>query len=101
MNGFTGKNVLVTGGTSGIGQAIAVRFANEGCDVAINYRASLEEAEKTHALFHDCAEQVEEMGVKHIPVRADVSKEEDILMMFETVIREMGPVDILINNAGF
>jgi glucose 1-dehydrogenase len=101
MNGLIGKNVLVTGGSSGIGQAITVRFAKEGSNVAINYRSSLAEAEKTHALFHDFEDQMEDMNVKHIPVRADVSKEEDILQMFALVAQEMGPVDILINNAGF
>ncbi len=69
--------------------------------MAINYRSSLEEAEKTHALFHDYEGQMEDMDVKHIPVRADVSREADILAMFATVMQEMGPVDILINNAGF
>jgi glucose 1-dehydrogenase len=101
MNSFTGKNVLVTGGSSGIGQAIAVKFGREGASVAINYRSSLAEAEHTHELFHDHQDEMEEMGVKHIPVRADVSKEDDILEMFATVRREMGLLDILINNAGF
>lgn len=101
MNGLRGKNVLVTGGSSGIGQAIAVRFAKEGCNVAINYRSSLEEAQKTHAMFHDYEGQMEDMDVKHIPVRADISKEEDILKMFATTLAEMGPLDVLINNAGF
>ncbi len=101
MNGLKGKNVLVTGGTSGIGQAIAVRFAKEGCNVAINYRSNVEDAEKTHALFHDYEGEMEKTGVKHIPVRADVSKEEDILAMFDAVMQEMGPLDILVNNAGF
>jgi glucose 1-dehydrogenase len=101
MNGLNGKNVLVTGGTSGIGQAIAVRFAKEGCNVAINYRSHVEEAEKTHALFHDYEGQMEEMGVKHIPVRADISNEGDILAMFATVQDGIGPLDILVNNAGF
>jgi glucose 1-dehydrogenase len=106
MNGLQGKNVLVTGGTSGIGQAIAIRFAKEGCNVAINYRSNLEGAERTHALIHDhegfsLADRTEEMGVKHIPIQADVSKEEEILEMFSTVKKEMGLVDILVNNAGF
>ncbi len=47
MKGLRGKNVLVTGGSSGIGQAVAVRFAHEGANVAINYRKSREEAEET------------------------------------------------------
>jgi NAD(P)-dependent dehydrogenase (short-subunit alcohol dehydrogenase family) len=50
MNGLKGKNVLVTGGTSGIGQAIAVRFAREESNVAINSPGSMEDAEKTHNL---------------------------------------------------
>jgi glucose 1-dehydrogenase len=101
MRRFEGRNVLVTGGSSGIGQAIAVRFANEGANVAINYNSRLADAEKTHALMHDMMGQMEEMGVKHLLVRADVSREEDILAMFDTVRAEMGPLDILINNAGF
>jgi glucose 1-dehydrogenase len=101
MNGLKGKNVLVTGGTSGIGQAIAVRFAQEGSNVAINYRSSLEEAEKTHALFHDYEGAMEKANVIHLPVRADISNETDILNMFQMVLEQMGPVDVLVNNAGF
>ena len=101
MRRFEGRNVLVTGGSSGIGQAIAVRFANEGANVAINYNSRLSDAEKTHALMHDMMGQMEEMGVKHLLVRADVSKEDEVIAMFQAVQVEMGPLDILINNAGF
>lgn len=48
MNGIRGKNVLVSGGSSGIGQAIAVRLGLEGANVAINYRKGEDEAETTH-----------------------------------------------------
>jgi glucose 1-dehydrogenase len=54
MTGLKGKNVLVTGGTSGIGQAIAVRFAREGSNVAINYRKSPEDAAETEQQVAGC-----------------------------------------------
>ncbi len=101
MYGLQGKNVLVTGGTSGIGQAIAVCFAQEEANVAINYLSSHEEAEKTHALFHGTKEYMEKMGVKHIIVQADVAKEDQIVEMFRQVQEQLGPLDVLINNAGF
>jgi glucose 1-dehydrogenase len=101
MKGLKGKNVLVTGGSSGIGQAIAIRFAQEGANVAINYRKSREEAEKTHELIHACLGQMEEYGVKHLLVQADVSQEADVDRMFQETIGGLGGLDILINNAGF
>jgi glucose 1-dehydrogenase len=87
MKGIKGKNVLVTGGSSGIGQAIAVRLAQEGANVAINYRKGIAEAEKTHALIHgdNFMDQMEEMGVKHVLVQADVAKEEEILSPYSRV----------------
>jgi glucose 1-dehydrogenase len=101
MQGLRGKNVLVTGGSSGIGQAIAVRFGQEGANVAINYRKGQAEAEHTHDLIHETLSRMEEEGVRHIVVQADVAKEEDIVRMVETTIAELGGLDILINNAGF
>ena len=104
MKGIQGKNALVTGGSSGIGQAIAVRFAQEGANVAINFRKSAAEAEKTHELVHTAIDhtmdQMAAMGVKHVLAQGDVSKEEDILQMFDETITGLGGLDILINNAG-
>ncbi len=92
MKGLKGKNVLVTGASVGIGQAIAIRFAEEGCNVAINYNSTRSGAEKTQ-------EQVDKFGVKSIIVQADVSKEEDCINMVERTIESFGSLDILVNNA--
>ncbi len=101
MQGLRGKNVLVTGGSSGIGQAIAIRFAEEGANVAINYRKGTAEAEHTHEIIHTNLDQMKQSGGKHILVQADVSSEDAIVKMFEMVHTELGGLDILINNAGF
>ena len=101
MQGIRGKNVLVTGGSSGIGQAIAIRFAEEGANVAINYRTGAAEAEHTHEIIHANLDRMMQHGGKHILVQADVSQEDAIVGMFEKVSSELGSLDILINNAGF
>jgi NAD(P)-dependent dehydrogenase (short-subunit alcohol dehydrogenase family) len=79
FTGLQGKKVLATGGTSGIGPAIAVRFAAEGAHVAINYRTHPEDAAETDELVHQaleqCIHEVTAHGVNHILVRADVSNE--------------------------
>jgi glucose 1-dehydrogenase len=104
MKGLADKSVLVTGGTSGIGQAIAVGFAEEGARVAINYRRGLDSVAETDARLREavqeCVACVSEHGVDHILVRADVSVEEDVKRMFAEVIERLGGIDILINNAG-
>ncbi|MEJ2733140.1 MAG: glucose 1-dehydrogenase [Anaerolineae bacterium] len=104
MKGLTDKKVLVTGGTSGIGQAIAVRFAAEGAHVAINYRSSEQDAAETDALVHraleQCVHEVEAHGVNHILVQADLSKEDEVQCMIQEVIEKLGGLDILVNNAG-
>jgi glucose 1-dehydrogenase len=101
MKGLTGKTALITGASSGIGQAIAIRLAQEGCNIAINYRKSAEEAEETEAIaMQKACGQVEECGVKSFLIQGDVSKEQDILEMMEAVTQQFGSLDILINNAG-
>ena len=72
MRGLKGKNVLVTGGTSGIGQAIAVRFAEYGANVAINYLRIPDEAKDTEEKVHACVNQVRQMGVRDVLVQGDV-----------------------------
>ncbi len=101
MIGLKGKNALITGATSGIGQAIAIRLAQEGCNIAINYRKSPEAAVDTQemALQKACG-NIENCGVKSLLVQGDVSQESDIVEMVNTVVKEFGSLDILVNNAG-
>jgi len=100
MQGLKDKNVLITGGTAGIGQATAVRFAGEGAHVAINYRKTPEDAKETEEQVQQCIRQVGELGVKHALVQGDVSDEQQVQAMFEDAIARLGHIDILINNAG-
>lgn len=87
-----GKVALVTGAGSGIGQAIALLFAREGADIAVN-DIDLPSAEKTAAA-------VKQIGRKAIAVKADVANADEVNIMVDRVIKEMGGVHILVNNAG-
>lgn len=101
MNGLRGKNVLVTGASSGIGQSIAVRFAQEGANVALNYlKGGAAETEEQIHHYQMCSAQARNCGVKVVQVRADVSKEEEVQQMIRQTIDELGSLDILVNNAG-
>jgi len=100
MRGLRGKNVLVTGGTSGIGQAIAVRFAEYGANVAINYIRDPEEAVETEGQVHACLARVRQTGVRDVLVRGDVSEEEDVVAMLKSAFDGLGGLDVLVNNAG-
>jgi glucose 1-dehydrogenase len=91
VQGLANKNILITGASSGIGQAIAWRLAREGCNVAINYRSDRKGAETTL--------ESAEAG-RHILVQADVSREEDVTLMFAEVLSAFSRLDVLINNAG-
>jgi len=100
MQGLKDKNVLVTGGSSGIGQAIAVRFAEYGANVAINYLGRPEEAKGTEDQVHACVEKVQQEGVRDALVQGDVSREDDVVKMVEQTVSDLGGIDVLINNAG-
>jgi glucose 1-dehydrogenase len=97
MGKLKGKNVLITGASSGIGQAIAVRFAAEGANVAINYRSGAEEVDATRTLTQAAGTNG---GGREIIVQADVSKEDEVKHMFAETIQQFGRLDVLINNAG-
>ncbi len=98
--GLKGKNVLVTGGSSGIGQAIAVRFAEHGANVAINYLRRPEEARETEEQVLACVHMVRQEGVQDVLVGGDVSNEADVVRMVGEAAEALGGIDILVNNAG-
>jgi glucose 1-dehydrogenase len=100
MPGLKGKNVLVTGGSSGIGQAIAVRFAEHGANVAINYLTTPDEASGTEDQVQACVSRVRQEGVRDVLVQGDVSDEADVVRMVGAAAEELGGLDVLVNNAG-
>jgi glucose 1-dehydrogenase len=101
MKGLSGKTALITGASSGIGQAIAIRLAQEGCNIVINYRKGAEAAAETEAIaLQKACGQIEGCGVKSLLIQGDVAQEDDILSMITATIEQMGSLDILINNAG-
>jgi 3-oxoacyl-[acyl-carrier protein] reductase len=90
---LAGRTALVTGGAKGIGRSCCLRLAEAGADVAINYLTSGEQARET-------ADLVRQAGVRAHLVRADVSSAEQVAAMVDEVAGTLGPVDLLINNAG-
>jgi 3-oxoacyl-[acyl-carrier protein] reductase len=90
---LTGRVALVTGASRGIGAAIARALAEAGADIAINYRDRATEADAVAA-------QITAVGRRSITVAADVSNSAAVTTMVRTIEDKLGPIDILINNAG-
>ena len=86
-----GKTAVVTGAAKGIGKAIALAFAKEGCNIVLNYRSSLDD---------ETVQEIEACGVTCMPVQGDVSDFAFAADMMKKVKKELGSVDILVNNAG-
>jgi 3-oxoacyl-[acyl-carrier protein] reductase len=87
------KAALITGGATGIGRSVVLALARAGYDVAINYSSSEAAARETGA-------QAEKLGVKRLLVKCDVSDEQAVRAMLQTVKKTFGRLDVLINNAG-
>jgi glucose 1-dehydrogenase len=90
---LAGKRALVTGSDQGIGQGIALRLAQEGADVAINYRKNREGADQTR-------DQIEKLGRRAATIQADVGNPADAQRVVSDAIAALGSLDILVNNAG-
>ncbi len=90
---LAGKVALVTGSSQGIGRATALRLAQSGADIIINYRSNARAAEDARA-------SIEALGRRCVAIQADVSQEEEVTRLFAEANSELGPVSILVNNAG-
>ena len=90
---FANKNVLVTGGTRGIGRSIVEAFASQGANVAFTYRSSAEEAEALKA-------ELEATGVKARAIQADASDFDAAEAAVSGIVADWGSIDVLMNNAG-
>jgi glucose 1-dehydrogenase len=90
---LAGQKALVTGASSGIGEAVALALGAAGADVAVNYVSKEDEAEAV-------AEKIRRCGRRSLSHRADVSKEDEVRAMFRRVLGEFGTLDILVANAG-
>ncbi len=88
-----GKKAVVTGGSRGIGKAIALMYAKEGADVLVNYHSNDAAAKETVA-------QIEKLGRKAVAVAADVANYDSAQNMIEECVKQLGGVDIVVNNAG-
>ena len=90
---FKGQTVIVTGSSSGIGQACAIYFGGLGANVVVNYHNDEKGA-------NESLEKIKAGGGDGIAVQADVSKEEDVISMFEQTIEKFGRLDVMVSNAG-
>lgn len=90
---FKGKVALITGASRGIGRAIAIELAKNGANIAINYNSNLKSAKETQKL-------VDKTGVKSEIIKADVSREKSIKLLIKQAEKKLGPIDLLVTNAG-
>jgi 3-oxoacyl-[acyl-carrier protein] reductase len=87
------KIAVITGGSRGIGKAVAIMLARKGAKIVINYSSGADSADKV-------VSEIEGAGGTAIKVKADVSKQPEVHAMFQTVLERFGRVDVLVNNAG-
>jgi 3-oxoacyl-[acyl-carrier protein] reductase len=88
-----GRVALVTGGGRGIGRAISLALARAGTDVAVNYRERREDADSA-------VREIQDMGRRAAAIQADVSRGAEVTRLARAVESELGPIEILVNNAG-
>jgi NAD(P)-dependent dehydrogenase (short-subunit alcohol dehydrogenase family) len=91
---LSGKVALITGGDSGIGRAVAIAFAREGADVVVSYLSEDEDAEETAAW-------VRKAGQRALVIPGDIKSEDHCKALVASTVRELGRIDVLVNNAAF
>jgi glucose 1-dehydrogenase len=91
---FEGRNALVTGASRGIGRAVALQLAQEGANVALNFRSHPEEAEEV-------ADEIRKLGRKALPVQADVADQAAVEEMVARTAKEFGSLDHFVSNAAY
>jgi NAD(P)-dependent dehydrogenase (short-subunit alcohol dehydrogenase family) len=99
MGALDGKVAIVTGASRGIGEAIARQFATDGAAVAVVARTQEQTDERLPGTIHETVEAIRAAGGDAFAVHADLSKPEDRARVVETTVAELGPIDILVNNA--
>lgn len=95
---FKGKTVFITGGSRGIGKAIALRLAGEGANIAIAAKTA-EPHPKLEGTIFSAAAEIEALGVKALPIQCDIRFEDQVQQAIEKTVEAFGGIDILVNNA--
>lgn len=99
MNNMHGKTVFITGGSRGIGRAIAIKAAHAGANVVIAAKTEIETAKLTGTIY-SVAQEIEAVGGKALPLLLDVRDEQQIHAAIQQAVQHFGGIDVLINNAG-
>ena len=98
MNQFKDKNVIITGGSRGIGLSIAKKLASNGSNIAILAKTDVPHPKLPGTIF-TAAKEIEQFGVKTLPIKTDIRFDDQVETAIEKVVKEFGSIDILINNA--
>ena len=98
MNKFKDKNVVITGGSRGIGLSIAKKLASSGSNIAILAKTDIPHPKLPGTIF-SAAKEIEEFGVKALPIKTDIRFDDQVEKAIDKIIKELGSIDILINNA--
>ena len=98
MNQFKGKNVIITGGSRGIGLSIAKKLASHGSNIAILAKTDTPHPKLPGTIF-SAAKEIEQLGVKALPIKTDIRFDDQVESAINQVVKEFGSIDVLINNA--
>jgi NAD(P)-dependent dehydrogenase (short-subunit alcohol dehydrogenase family) len=96
-----GKVAVVTGSSRGIGKRIALTLARSGADIVLSARTAEPGQSKLPGTINETAEEVRALGVKALPVRADLTIRDDVRRLYQTALEHFGRVDVLVNNAAY